>query len=54
VFNPIPFQPSFDTNSLTSLYADLPFPLGCLDSEEEDGLGIGLDFSRLRDPDSVL
>jgi hypothetical protein len=54
MFNPIPFQPSFDAISLTSLYAGLPFPLGCLDSDEEDGLGIGLDFSRLRDPESML
>jgi hypothetical protein len=54
VFNPIPFQPSFNTSSLTSLYTGLPFPSGCFDSEEEDGLGIGLDFSRMRDPESML
>jgi hypothetical protein len=50
VYNPIPFQWSFDTSSLTSLYAGLPFPSGCLESKEEDGPGIGLDFPGLRDP----
>jgi hypothetical protein len=54
VFNPIPFQPSFDTSSLSVLYVGLPFPSGCLDSEEEDCSVIGLDFSRLRDPESML
>jgi hypothetical protein len=34
VFNPIPFQPSFDTSSITRLYIGLPFPSGCLDSKE--------------------
>jgi hypothetical protein len=54
VFNPIPFQPIFDTSSFTSLYVGLPFPSGCLDSEEEDGPGIGLRFSGLRDLESML
>jgi hypothetical protein len=54
MFNPIPFQPSFDTRSITGLYAGLPFPSGCLDSEEEDDLSFGLDFSGLRDPQSML
>jgi hypothetical protein len=54
VFNPIPFRPSFDTSSITRLYARLPFPSECLDSEEEDGPGFGLDFSGLRDPESML
>jgi hypothetical protein len=54
VFNPIPFQPSFDTSSITRLYVRLPFPSGCLDSKEEDGLGFGLDFSGLQDPESML
>jgi hypothetical protein len=45
VFNPIPFQASFDINTCTSMYADLHFPSRYLDSEEEDGLGPGLDFS---------
>jgi hypothetical protein len=54
VFNPIPFQPSFDTSSITSLYTGLPFPFRCLDSEEEGGLNVGLDFSRLCDPKSML
>jgi hypothetical protein len=49
VFNPIPFQPSFDTSSVTWMYAGLPFPSGSLDSEEEDSLGFALDFSGLRD-----
>jgi hypothetical protein len=47
MFNPIPFQLSFDTSSVTRLYAGLPFPSGCLDSEEEDGPSFGLDFSGL-------
>ena len=54
MFNPIPFQPNFNTRSLTNLYAGLPFPLGCLDSKEEDGPGIGYDFSELCDPKSML
>jgi hypothetical protein len=37
VFNPIPFQPSFDTSSVTRMYVGLPFPSGSLDLEEEDG-----------------
>jgi hypothetical protein len=28
VFNPFPFQPSFDTSSITRMYARLPFPSG--------------------------
>jgi hypothetical protein len=54
MFNPIPFQPSLDTSSVTRMYARLPFPSGCLDSEEEDGSSFGLDFSRLRDSESML
>jgi hypothetical protein len=54
VFNPIPFQPSFDTSALTSMYAGLPFPSGCLDFKEEDGPGLGLDFSGLCDPKAML
>jgi hypothetical protein len=54
VFNPIPFWPSFDASSVTGLYVGLPFPSGCLDSEEEDGPSFGLDFSELRDPESIL
>jgi hypothetical protein len=54
VFNPIPFQPSFDTSSITRLYVGLPFPSGYLDSEEEDGLSFSLDFSGLWDPESML
>jgi hypothetical protein len=42
VFNPIPFQPSFDTSSVTRMYAGLPFPLG------------SLDLSGLRDLESML
>jgi hypothetical protein len=47
MFNLIPFRPSFDTTSVTRLYASLPFPSGCLDSKEEDGPSFGLDFSGL-------
>jgi hypothetical protein len=54
VFNPIPFRPSFNTSSVIGLYADLPFPSGCLDSKEEDGASFGLDFSELRDPKYML
>jgi hypothetical protein len=54
VFNPIPFQPSFDTSSDTRMYAGLPFPSRCLDSKEEDGLSFGLDFFELWDPKSML
>jgi hypothetical protein len=54
VFNPIPFQPSFDTSSLASFYVGLPFPSGCLNSKQEDGPSIGLDFSGLHDPESML
>jgi hypothetical protein len=54
VFNHIPFQPSFDTSSVTRMYVVIPFPSGCLDSEEEDDLSFGLDFSGLRDPESML
>jgi hypothetical protein len=54
VFNPIPFQPSFDTSSITRLYVGLSFPSGYLDSKEEDGLRFSLDFSRLWDPESML
>jgi hypothetical protein len=42
LFNPILFQPSFDTSAFTSMYADLLFLSGCLDSEEEDGPDPGL------------
>jgi hypothetical protein len=54
MFNPIPFQSSFDTSSITKMYVRLPFPSGCLDSKEEDGPSFGLDFSGLRDPESML
>jgi hypothetical protein len=54
VFNPIPFQPSFDTNIFTSLYANLPFPSECLNSEEEEGLGPDLNFFGLCDPEVML
>jgi hypothetical protein len=54
VVNSIPFQPSFNTSSLSGLYTGLPFPSGCLDSEEEDGLIIGLDFFELCYPESML
>jgi hypothetical protein len=54
VFNPIPFQPCFDTGYDTKMYAGLPFPSRCLDSEEEDGPSFALDFSGLRDPESML
>jgi hypothetical protein len=54
VCNPIPFELSFDTSSITRMYVGLPFPLGCLDSEEEDGPSFALDFSGLRDPESML
>jgi hypothetical protein len=54
VFNPILFLASFDTSAFTNMYANLPFHSGCLDSEEEDGPGLGLDFSRLRDPEAML
>jgi hypothetical protein len=53
MFNPIPFEPSFDTSAITRMYARLPFPSGSLDSEEEDGLSFALDFSGLRDPESM-
>jgi hypothetical protein len=36
------------------MYVGLPFPSGCLDSEEEDGPNFALDFSGLRDPKSML
>jgi hypothetical protein len=54
VCNPIAFQPSFDTSSITRMYVGLPFPSGCLDSKEEDGPSFALDFSGLRDPKSML
>jgi hypothetical protein len=54
VFNPTPFQPSFGISAFTSMYVDLPFPSGCLDSEEEDGLEPGLDFSGLHDHEAML
>jgi hypothetical protein len=54
VFNPIPFQPSLNTSSVTRMYNGLPFPSGCLDFEKEDGPSFALDFSRLRDPESML
>jgi hypothetical protein len=54
VFNPSPFQQNFDTSYDAQLYDELSFPSGCLDSEEEDGLGFALDFSKLRDPESML
>jgi hypothetical protein len=54
MFNTIPFQASFDTSAFTSMYADLPFPSGCLNSEEEDSLGPGLDFPGLDDLEAML
>jgi hypothetical protein len=36
------------------MYTNLPFSSGCLDSEEEDSPGLGLDFSRLHDPEAML
>jgi hypothetical protein len=54
VFNPIPFQPSFDTSSVTRMYAGLPFSSVCLDSKEEASASFALDFSGLRDPESML
>ena len=54
MFNPTPFRPSFDTCSITGLYARLPFPSGCLNSKEEDGTSFDLDFSGIRDPKSML
>jgi hypothetical protein len=36
------------------MYARLSFPSWCLDSEEEDGPSFPLDFSGLRDPESML
>jgi hypothetical protein len=54
VFNPIPLQPSFDTSSVTWMYVGLPFPSGCLDSEEENDPSFALDFSRLWDPKYML
>jgi hypothetical protein len=50
VFNPIPFQASFDTSAFTSMYVDLPVPSVCLDFEVEDDM----DFSGLRDPKAML
>jgi hypothetical protein len=35
------------------MYANLPFPLGCLDSKEEDDSGRDLDFTGLRDPEAM-
>jgi hypothetical protein len=49
VFDPIPFQPCFDTSYDTQMYIGLLFPFGCLDSEEEDGPSFALDFFELRD-----
>jgi hypothetical protein len=43
MFNLIPFQPSFDTSSVTRMYARLPFPSWYLDSKEENGLSFGLE-----------
>jgi hypothetical protein len=34
MFNLIPFQPRFDTGYNAQMYVGLPFPSGCLDSEE--------------------
>lgn len=53
MFNYIPFQVSFNISTYTSMYVDLPFPLGSLDSEEKDGPGPSLDFSGLRDPEAM-
>jgi hypothetical protein len=36
------------------MYVGLPFPSGCLDSEEEDGPSFSLDFFELRDPESMV
>jgi hypothetical protein len=47
VFNPIPFQPSFNSSSVTRVYVRLPFPSGCLDSKEEDSPSFSLDISGL-------
>jgi hypothetical protein len=44
---PIPFEPSFDTSSVTRMYAGFPFPSGYLDSEEEDGPSFALDVTPL-------
>jgi hypothetical protein len=46
--------PSIDTNTVTKMYVGLPFPSGSLDSKEEDGPSYALDFSGLRDPESML
>jgi hypothetical protein len=54
VFNPIPFQPRFNTNNDAQMYDGLSFPSECLDSEEKDGPNFALDFSGLRDPKSML
>ena len=54
VFNPIPFQPCFDTDYDAQMYVGLPFPSRCVESKEEDGPGFALDFFRLRDPESML
>jgi hypothetical protein len=54
VFNPIPIQPSFNTSAFTSMYANLPFPSGCLHLEEKDGPGPGLDLSGLCDHEAML
>jgi hypothetical protein len=54
MFNPIPFQPCYDTSYDAQMYAGLPFPSRCLDSKEEDGPNYALDFSGLRDPESMV
>jgi hypothetical protein len=54
IFNPIPFQPNFNTSYDAHMYGELSFPFECLDSKEEDGLGFALDFFGLRDPKSML
>jgi hypothetical protein len=40
----------YTTSTYTNMYVDLLEPSGYQDSEEEDGLGPGLDFSGLHDP----
>jgi hypothetical protein len=54
VFKPIPFQACFDTSAFASIYDDLPFHSGCLDSKKEDGSGPSMYFSRLHDPEAML
>jgi hypothetical protein len=41
------------TSTYTSMYAELPETSEYVDSEEEDDLGLGLDFSGLHDPEAM-